>query len=148
MITSILDSTVGSGACEGEHPEGGECLEPLEQPAKVCHICGSVVVWVKNPESFKDKMKRKPTDDLGIEMLKMMGIHYFQTAAQLKQWQEFIKVIPESQIRETLAECGRSTRRYGWMKYTLNKLNWLVEHGKVEQVVVEEDFDPDAEFIP
>ena len=147
--TSILDVTVGEGQCEGPHPDdGNQCLEPLEHPSKACHICNTSILWVDNPEGYKDKMKRRPTDALGLEMLKMMGVHYFQTAAQLKQWNEFIEhPIPESQIRATWESCGKSTRRFGWMRYTLNALNYLVESGKVEQAVVPQDFDPDAEFI-
>lgn len=164
---SILDSTVGSGQCEGEHPEGGDCLEPLalcedcgsthppeekcqdnEHPVHECHVCSTKAMWVKNPDGWKDKMKRSPSDDLGKEMLEKMGIHYFQTAAQLRQWQEFIEVIPGSQIRKIWGECGKSTRKFGWLQYTLNKLNWLIDHGKVEQRVVKVPFDPDARYVP
>lgn len=165
---SILDITVGGGTCKGEFPGpgGGDCLEPLtlcaecgsthppeneckERPSHKCHVCGTNALWVKNPDVYKDKMKRRPVDDLGVEMLEeVMGIYYFQTAAQLRQWKEFIEVIPESQIRKTWDECGKSTRKYGWLKYTLNKLNWLIDHGKIEKMPVVVKFDPDAVYIP
>lgn len=168
MSVSVLDITVGEGRCEGIHPDDGkDCLEPLchcegcgsthpseeecpvsKAPIHECHVCETRVMWVKNPDSFRDKLKRAPADKLGKEMLEIMGIHYFQTAAQLRQWQEFIEVIPESQIRRTWNECGKSTRKHGWLKYTLNKLNWLIDHGKVERMPVVVKFDPDAVYVP
>jgi len=149
VTTSILDSTIGAGLCEGIHPgDGDKCLEPLDYPMQVCEVCNTPVIWVKNSDSVKRKRKLSPADDLGKKMLKLMKINNFQTAAQRRRWQEFIEIIPEPQIRETWESCGRNSRKFGWLQYTLNKLNWLIDHGKVEQAVVEQEFDSDAEFIP
>jgi len=164
---SILDITVGSGQCEGEHPRDSKvCLEPLtfceecgsthpseeecpdsEHPVHKCHVCGTPVVWVKNPENVRRKRKLSPADALGREMLKTMGINNFQTAAQVRQWKEFIEVIPEHQIRETWEGCRRNMRKHGWLKYTMNKLNWLIDNGKVDEVV-DMELDPGAEYVP
>lgn len=148
---SILDSEVGIGTCTGTHPEGGDCLEPLDYPTAECEICGTQAMWTRNPDAMRRRMGLAPTDELGKRVLQIIsdsggyGITHFQDKSQLERWNKITELVGEQQILDALEYCSRGKRRYGTLRHLLNHLDWLIDNGKVEAPV---EIDPDVEYIP
>lgn len=160
---NIFDITVGSGTCEGSHPQGGPCDEPLilcaecgsthaledeciDEPHSihVCGVCGTQIHWVKNVESAERRHAQSPSDALGKEMLRKLNIAYFQSAKDLKRWQAFVLLITRSQIKDTIDECSKGKYKYGALNHILNKLAWLIDNDKVEEAYTQ---DPNSEEL-
>jgi hypothetical protein len=152
MTMNFCDLTTRQGICEGEHPQGGDCEEPLEYPWKKCPVCDTDIAWTNYPESARDKMRFTPKEQLGKDLLEFISqtarvkVVHFKDIHTLRRWNKIIGIVPEVQVRKTWEKCAKKRRGRGLLDYIFNALDYIIDHDQVEQVP--EQHDPDAPYDP
>jgi hypothetical protein len=133
--TSILDNQYTHDYCQGDHPKGGECGEEMENGQTECHVCGTPAVWVNKGSK---KYRLAPKDDKGRRMLKIISkkglrITYFRNAKELHRWERIAATVPMRQVVEITNQCCQGKKGYAALNHTLNALDYLIMHDRVEQ---------------
>ena len=113
------------------------CGEMLRQDMDTCPSCKSPVIWhgsktwqdlFGSPAAAERRLASQPTDDLGVELCELAGLHSFPTPYHLARWKKALKVLGRARVEKAVRRChasiaarGSSTR--GLVEYVLNSVD-------------------------